>query len=127
MPQRKAILVEADKPTAEALQNIFIRKGWEVVVVTTVVEALAVLRDYVPTWIVATAGLPDGSGEALVRHVRAEKKATRIALLAASADAVSDPKPDLVLRKPANPEDVYARCDGFDKPMLPVSSIPASS
>jgi DNA-binding response OmpR family regulator len=110
-------LVEDDPATSGALRVILGRKGWQVVVVSTVAEALALLDGPSFRWLVLDLMLPDGDGTALLRKIRDERLDTRVAVTTGSSDAarlraVTELRPELFLVKPI---DLPALLQGLDE------------
>lgn len=109
------LIIEDDRATREALQRLFISRGWEVAIVTSQVEGLAMLGDYDADWVVVPWGLLEGTGEGFVRHVRDRLPRPRLALLTETEDrsswrVASRLKPDAHFRKPLVPEEVFRVC-----------------
>jgi DNA-binding response OmpR family regulator len=99
-------LVEDDPATLKALKGIFHRRGWDVMNVTTVAEALSRL-DWEPDCVVLDLMLPDGDGSAVLARIRSQGLAIRVAVTTGSSDIVRlqaalDLKPDIFLTKPVN-------------------------
>jgi DNA-binding response OmpR family regulator len=65
----KLLLVEDDRATYTALRGILTLRGWEVVVATTVAEALDSLADDLDA-VILDLMLPDGPGETVLRRIR---------------------------------------------------------
>lgn len=92
------------------------RRGWAVEVAATISEAVP-LVEQVPDWVVLDLMLPDGDGTHLMRKIRAEGIATRVAVTTGSSDAarlreVIDLRPELLLTKPILPAELFDALDG---------------
>jgi len=116
MSQKKMLIIEDDRATRDALQRLFISRGWEVAMVTTQDEALQLLGDYIPDWIIVPWEQLEGTGERFMSSVRAKDRSTRVALLTESWDKAGSAlagrlKTDLRFRKPVVPEDVFRACE----------------
>src|SRR5262249_54819583 len=82
----RVLIVEDDLATLFALRSLFVRKCSEVAVARSIAEAEASIRAAVPDWIVLDLGLPDGNGETILRYVRANSLAARVAVTSAYLD-----------------------------------------
>jgi len=129
MPLKKLMIIEDDRTTREALQRLFISRGWEVVMVTTQAEGLRLLDDYEPDWIVASWEQLEGTGERFLGALQSRRQRPRVALLTDPMDATrsaltSRLKTDARFCKPVLPEQVYRSCDtGWDgEPRLPLGT-----
>jgi DNA-binding response OmpR family regulator len=116
MNHRKMLIIEDDRATRDALQGLFISRGWEVAMVTAQAEGLALLEDYDPDWIVVAWDQLEGTGERFMLHVRAKPRRPRVALLTEPMDSAgwalaSRLKADVRFRKPIAPEDVFLACE----------------
>src|SRR5437764_7067850 len=89
MSQRKMLIIEDDRATRDALQRLFISRGWEVAMVTTQAEGLALMDDYPFDWIVVPWEQLEGSGERFMLRVRAAAPRPRVVLLTESMDSAS--------------------------------------
>jgi two-component system phosphate regulon response regulator PhoB len=74
--RRKLLLVEDDRATYTALRGILTLRGWDVVVATTVAEALAALVDDLDA-VILDLMLPDGRGETVLEHLRSRETESR--------------------------------------------------
>ena len=68
----RLLLVEDDRATYAALRGILTQRGWEVVIATTVAEALEAIKSELDA-IILDLILPDGEGEVLLRQLREER------------------------------------------------------
>lgn len=115
MPQKSMLIVDEDRATRDALQTLFISRGWEVVMVTNRAEALALLNDYDPDWVVIAWDQLDGTGERFMSELRAKKHRPRVVLLTEPYDRVATAlagrlMAELRFRKPVSPEEVFRAC-----------------
>src|SRR4051794_30999055 len=79
---RRILIVEDDLAILYALQTLFGRHGWTVAISRTIAGAFERL-DPAPDWIILDLGLADGDGEVVLRRVREEPIATRVAVVSA--------------------------------------------
>lgn len=135
MEAGRLLLIEEDRATRDALQEIFISRNWEVVMATTLPEAMGLLCDYVPDWVIMPWEQLEGEGERFLLAVRARSRKLRVALLTGSMDAaglrlVSRPRPDLRFKKPSLPGDVFREsepCIKVRAGMSPARSLAVST
>lgn len=118
MIRGRLLVIEGDRGTWQALQATFIRMGWEVAVFLTLAEGLATLEYYTPDWVIVSSKPPDGPCDVVIATVRADKPATRVAVVTWAGDAASlahlaGLKPDLVLTRPLRSESVYQMCQAI--------------
>jgi DNA-binding response OmpR family regulator len=100
----RVLLVEDEWLAYTALQSIFTRRGWQILVATTLQKALTEL-DNKPDWVVLDLMLPDGDGLEVLRAVRNRKLAVRVAVTSGVSDPerlkeVEDLRPDAFFVKP---------------------------
>jgi DNA-binding response OmpR family regulator len=110
-------LVEDDPATSKALKGILDRRGWDVVNVSTIADAMAQL-EWNPDCVVLDLMLPDGDGTVILAKIRAENLPIRVAVTTGSVDAVRlkavlDLRPEVFLTKPVNLRDLL---EGIDHP-----------
>src|SRR4051812_31122253 len=116
MSHGKILIVEDDRATRDALQRLFISRGWEVAMATTQAEGLGLLSDYDPDWVVVPWDLLEGTGERFMLRIRAMTPRPRVVLLTEAMDPGSRAlagglKADIRARKPVVPEDLYRECE----------------
>ncbi len=104
MDRPRILIVDDDYYTRHGLRTLFARRGWEVVLASTIAEGLVGL-DTEPHCIILDLNLPDGGGEEILREVRSRLSRTLVAVCSASADArqlavVQGLNPELMLCKP---------------------------
>jgi ActR/RegA family two-component response regulator len=114
MIQGKVIILDNDRTTQDALQRLFISRAWEVVVVLNPSDALAMLKDYPPDWIVADSSLLDNERDFMTR-ARARQSCARFVLIGGQSSgngrATSrSAQPEARFLKPIQPETIYAAC-----------------
>ncbi len=114
MPGWRMLVVEDDRVTRNALQRLFERRGWDVLVAATVAEGLAQL-DPPPDCLILDLMLPDGDGAEVLRTVRAQGLPTKVAVCTGTGDAdrlaeVASMNPEALLRKPVALADVVLAC-----------------
>lgn len=102
--------MEDDPVSASALLTILRRRGFDVLLATTVAEGMQLLERE-PNFVVLDLMLPDGDGIAILNHIRRNSRDIRVLV----TTAVSDParlfevrqlRPDLVLQKPIDLSDL---------------------
>jgi DNA-binding response OmpR family regulator len=110
------MVVEDDPGARRALGAIFSSRGWTVRSAATVAEAEDLLEhDPEPEALILDLMLPDGSGDAVLRKVRAAGLGTHVMVCTGSTDPrvmmrVRALKPDLLLIKPLGAEVLYNLC-----------------
>jgi len=123
MVSKRLLIVDDDRATRDALQRMFFSRGWEVVVVTTELEALTLLGAYDPDWIVIPWDQMAGTGERFMSIVQAKSTQPRVVLLVSSLDGfalrqVARLKTDFRFRKPVLVEEIYQACEGGAKQVV---------
>jgi two-component system OmpR family response regulator len=113
MHGRRMLVVEDDQATGDLLRAIFTELGWVVGVASTVADALASLEPP-PDFLLLDISLPDGDGAEILRRVRAANLPTRVAVTTghdpASLGVVAALRPDAVLHKPIDVDEVCRTC-----------------
>jgi DNA-binding response OmpR family regulator len=102
--QRPVLLVEDDRVSCNALSSILRRRGFEVIVATTLAEGFARLSEN-PTHIILDLMLPDGDGEDILRLLRRNQSPAKVLVTTAVNDqdrlrSVREQHPDAILQKP---------------------------
>jgi DNA-binding NtrC family response regulator len=100
----RLLLVEDDRATYTALKGILTLRGWDVVVATTVAEALEAIKSDLDA-VVLDLMLPDGEGETLLQLLRRDKRRMPVAVTTGVNDArriaeVERMRPTVLLKKP---------------------------
>jgi two-component system KDP operon response regulator KdpE len=100
----RVLLVEDDRQSHQLLKQILLRAGCEVISAMTQAGALNRVGGSLDC-VILDLGLPDGDGEAILRRIRVEQRAVRVAVTTAEGDPerlrrVAELHPDLFLRKP---------------------------
>ena len=100
----RLLLVEDDRATYTALKGILTLRGWDVVVATTVAEALEAIKTDLDA-VILDLILPDGEGELLLRQLRDESRPVPVAVTTGITDAqriaeVKRLRPTVLLKKP---------------------------
>ncbi len=106
----RLLLVEDDPCTHSAFRKIFARLGWEVSSAMTVAGGLMLL-ELRPEALILDLMLPDGDGVDLLRKIRADRLATRVAVMTGvedrdRLDAVRLLRPEALVRKPVDLDEV---------------------
>lgn len=110
MSSRRILVVEDDPTARHAIEATLRRRGWSVLGVGTLAEAMASL-DPAPHGIVLDLVLPDGEGETILRAIVERGLPTRVAVITASEDrgrlhAAADLGPVALLCKPLDLNEV---------------------
>jgi DNA-binding response OmpR family regulator len=100
----RVLLVEDDGRSHQLLRKILVHVGCDVVSAMTQAGGLAWLGSDLDC-VILDLRLPDGDGEVILRKIRAERLAIRVAVVTAEGDperlqAVAELGPDLLMRKP---------------------------
>src|SRR4051812_25539330 len=111
MTKRRVLIVEDDAMSLRAWETVFGRRGWEVQLAGSVVEALEMLQP-APDFLILDLRLPDGSGEEVLRRVREDGLKTRVAVTTGSDDSqelrlVHELRPEAVIEKPVNVAELW--------------------
>jgi CheY-like chemotaxis protein len=98
------LLVEDDRRAHQLLHQVLVNVGYEVISAMTQASGLAGLGRALDC-VILDLELPDGSGEAILRRIRGEQLAVRVAVTTGEADPARLRKlaalePDLLLTKP---------------------------
>lgn len=124
MLRGSVLIIDDDHASLCALQNAFIRRGWEVAMFTREADGLAALAEYHPDWVLAAWEQLGGSGARFIRQVRARGAGIRVSLLTdggpLSRTFLRGLKPDLTFPKPLDPEFVFSMCEATLAGTMPV-------
>ena len=102
----RALVVEDDPDSCDALVAALSAHGFDTECARTVGEALVKLeRGLIPAAIIVDMRLPDASGGLLLRRIHRERLPTKVAVVTGMADPLSHPDlvrfpPDRVFSKP---------------------------
>jgi DNA-binding response OmpR family regulator len=116
LQSRVLMIVEDDPSSRTSLASIFSRRGWAICTARTVAEAMAFLdHGLVPDCLVLDLVLPDGSGAEILRRVRGEGHATRVAVCTGTHDqatlnSVRSMNPNALLVKPIDLAELEKVC-----------------
>lgn len=113
--QRRVLIVEDDRRTQDALKKIFTYRGWEVESATSTREGLMKL-DPPPRCVLMDLSLPDGAGERILHAIRMADQPIRVVVCTGCNDpaqlaAVQEWKPDALLVKPVDPDELLRACE----------------
>jgi two-component system KDP operon response regulator KdpE len=108
------LIVEDDAWTRYALERLLQNRGWSILTAPTLARGMELL-DEEPDCVVVDLGLPDGSGEAILRRVREQGLASRVIVCTSIVDqarlkGLEALRPDAVLNKPVEVEDLHRAC-----------------
>jgi DNA-binding response OmpR family regulator len=109
------LIVDDDLDTRRALRGIFRILGWEVAEARRASDAMTQL-DPAPDMMILELKLPDGRGEAVLKHVRDNRLKTRVAVCTGIFDRgrltdAWEMKPDIILQKPIDVVELYCVCE----------------
>jgi DNA-binding response OmpR family regulator len=112
----KLVIIDDDRSTRDALQRLFISRGWEVAMAATQAEAHRLLGDYRPDWVIVSWEQLGGAGWPFLKELRSGRPGVRVAILTETGGRVANAwvrrlTPDAVYAKPVHPELVYRDCD----------------
>lgn len=111
------LLVEDHLGTRKVLRSFLASRGWEVVEAATIAEGLTRLDlDDPYGCVVLDLSLPDGAGEVVLRKIRTQGLPIRVVVHTGTDDGprlreVSYMRPDAVVQKPIDPEQLCALCE----------------
>jgi DNA-binding response OmpR family regulator len=110
----KILVIEDDRATRKALQQLFEPEGYSVDAAQNGAEGLAMFRTSRPNFVILDLGLPQMGGQEVCRHIRKESEAVPILILSGSSDEVSrvlllELGADDYVIKPFSPKEVLAR------------------
>ena len=110
----KILVVEDDRATRKALQELFEPEGYSVVVAQTGTEGLAAFRTSRPSFVILDLGLPQLGGHDVCRQIRRESEEVPILILTGSSDELNrvlllELGADDYVTKPFSPKELLAR------------------
>ena len=110
----KILVVEDDRATRKALQQLFESEGYSVGVAQTGTEGMAAFRAAPPNFVILDLALPQLGGQDLCRLIRKESEEVPILILTGSSDEVSrvlllELGADDYVTKPFSPKELLAR------------------
>ena len=110
----RILVVEDDRATRKALQQLFEPEGYSVAVAQTGPEGLAAFRASRPNFVILDLGLPKLGGQDVCRQIRKESEEVPILILTGSSDEISrvlllELGADDYVTKPFSPKDLLAR------------------
>ena len=110
----KILIVEDDRATRKALQQLFETEGFGVATATNGTEGLAAFRTERPNFVILDLRMPQLGGQDVCRQIRKESEEVPIIILTASPDEVSrvlllELGADDYVTKPFSPKELLAR------------------
>jgi len=110
----KILVVEDDRATRKALQQLFEPEGYSVAVAQTGPEGLSAFRASRPNFVILDLGLPQLGGQEVCRQIRRESEEVPILILTGSSDEISrvlllELGADDYVTKPFSPKELLAR------------------
>jgi DNA-binding response OmpR family regulator len=104
----RALVIEDDPDSCEALRQLLRRWGCEVECATSAGEALVRLDEWRPTCVLLDLMLPDAAGGVVLRKIRANHLPIHVAVITAAGEtspvlkSARSYSPDAVFHKPLN-------------------------
>jgi two-component system, OmpR family, alkaline phosphatase synthesis response regulator PhoP len=110
----KILVVEDDRATRKALQQLFESEGFSVTIAQNGAEGLAAFRAARPNFVILDLALPQLGGQDVCRQIRKESEEVPILILTGSSDEVSrvlllELGADDYVTKPFSPKELLAR------------------
>lgn len=107
MDGTRLLIIEDDWLACRLLRLVFAEKGLDVIMAHTVADGLALLCTR-PDYLILDMTLPDGDGREILERVRQAGLLTRVIVTTGRGPGcdVDDLRPDAVLSKPIDPEDI---------------------
>lgn len=110
----KILVIEDDRATRKALQQIFETEGYAIEVATNGVEGLAAFHAIKPDFVVLDLRMPQMNGQDVCKKIRAASEEVPILILTGSADEVDrvlllELGADDYVIKPFSPKELMAR------------------
>ena len=108
------LIVEDDRATRKALQQLFEPEGFSVTIAQTGPEGLETFRRSRPAFVILDLGLPQLGGQEVCRNIRKESDDVPILILTGSSDEISrvlllELGADDYVTKPFSPKELLAR------------------
>jgi CheY-like chemotaxis protein len=106
----RILLVEDDPNTASTMVRL-LRKGWDVVHVATVKEALTRVKEPY-NWVLLDLILPDGPGSSVLYKIRKDRIRVRVVVISGLSDGptfqeITDLQPNFLLQKPIDADKLF--------------------
>ena len=110
----KILVVEDDRATRKALQQLFEHEGYGVEIAQTGPQGLEMFRGSRPSFVILDLGLPQLAGQEVCRAIRKESEDVPILILTGSSDEISrvlllELGADDYVTKPFSPKELLAR------------------
>jgi DNA-binding response OmpR family regulator len=110
----KILVVEDDRATRKALQQLFEPEGYSVIVAPNGADGLAAFRETRPNFVILDLGLPRLGGQDVCRQIRKESEEVPILILTGSSDEINrvlllELGADDYVIKPFSPKELLAR------------------
>ena len=108
------LIVEDDRATRKALQQLFEPEGYAVAIAQNGAEGLEMFRRSRPAFVILDLGLPQLGGQEVCRSIRKESEDVPILILTGSSDEISrvlllELGADDYVTKPFSPKELLAR------------------
>jgi DNA-binding response OmpR family regulator len=110
----KILVVEDDRATRKALQQLFEPEGYTLLLAQNGAEGLQTFRSARPDFVILDLGLPQLGGQEVCRQIRKESEEVPILILTGSSDEISrvlllELGADDYVTKPFSPKELLAR------------------
>ncbi|HZX96701.1 MAG TPA: response regulator [Myxococcales bacterium] len=124
----RILIVDDDEPFRLALRNAFVRRGYDVALAASPVEAETAMRDAEPQYAVVDLRMPGGSGLDVVRALRGMPRPAQVVVLTGYGTigtAVEAIRLGAInyLNKPADADEIEAALQGKRPP--PMADVPS--
>src|SRR5690242_3701146 len=111
---QKILIVEDDRATRKALQQLFEPEGYQVVMAPDGEQGIAAFHDVKPDFVILDLRMPRMGGKELCRLIRKESEEVPIIILTGSADEIDrvlllELGADDYVIKPFSPKELLAR------------------
>lgn len=119
MEPHSLLIIDDDRSSRNALQGIFISRGWEVAMATTQDEGLNLMSScYTPDWIIVAWQQLSGNGTLFFRQVRSSHRQSRLGVLVDELSPTERAmlkrlRADTIVGKPFAAEMVFDRCVSY--------------
>src|SRR6476620_11524397 len=111
---QKILVIEDDRATRKALQQLFEPEGYSVDAASNNTEGLAMFRASRPNFVILDLAMPKMNGQDVCRSIRKESEEVPILVLTGSSDEISrvlllEMGADDYVTKPFSPKELLAR------------------
>jgi DNA-binding response OmpR family regulator len=115
MDQNRLLIIDEDRSSRDALQFVFISRGWEVAMAASEDQGISLLHDYEPDWVIIAWQQLSGTGMRFLQAVRPTGRSTRLLVLTDGLTATERAmlkrlRADMVFAKPVIPDVIFRSC-----------------